>query len=83
MHIRQVVVGNQLGRELFRFVGRRTVAYGNQRDMMFFYEAQYRFGSGGFRSVALRYLNYAVVDHMAGGIDNCHLAARAVAGVKA
>ena len=82
MYVFEVVVADQRGDELLRLIGRRTVANRDERDMVCLDEFQEACRRRFALAVALRDLNYTACEDVTGRIDQCHLAARAVAGVK-
>ena len=83
VHVRQMVVGDELARELLRLVGGGAVADGEQRDVVLPDGGEHGAGGGFFRAFALGNLQHAVIEDAAGGIHDGHLAAIAVAGVEA
>ena len=80
--IKMIFAQRFVGEDL-RFLRRRAVADGNERDAVLLDKPYERLFGFAHARLAVRGVNDAGVEHLARGIDDGDLAARAVAGVKA
>ena len=82
MYVFEVVVADQRGDELLRLVGCRAVSDGDECDMVRLDEPQEGCRRRPALAVALRHLNHAACEDVARRVDQCHLAARTIAGIE-